>query len=480
MERLQHDLAGQRVELDAQQEERAGMDCQGILKQYSDKIGRFSEDRLRLLANCKSSQDETMLAVTQEVVEAVKGNLQCFHYSQKKKAEQELFVYTGTHWKRVNQQDFQDFVSQCARQTGIPGKYLCRPSFINGLFEQIAVTLMKGKEEVKHGDVWINFRNCTLCIQPNGKKNVREHRPEDYFMYVLPYDYDPNAICPRFEVFLQQILPNKDTRQLLREYVASSFVREFHDEAILNCVGDGSNGKSTLFYVLQQVFGEENYSEVTLSDLCNNDERRARIEYKLLNFSEEADPHIDNSMFKRLASHQAVTIEQKYKDSREMTDYARIICACNKLPEGESNYAFYRRNIIIPFNVVIPREKADKQLRYKLRDERPGIFNWLIECLPTLMERQGYTPCKEADDALESYMVQMDSVRMFYHRCKPNEEYPTPSSDLFSLYTQMCYAENIKRTGRTNFFLQIEKLMGKKRIMMHGNKFSFPITFIED
>ena len=264
---------------------------------------------------------------------------------------------------------------------------------------------------------------------------------------------------------------------MIREYLASTFVKDFHDETVLNCVGEGSNGKSTLFCVFQNLFGEENISEVTLTDLTNNDERRQRIEHKLLNFSEEADPKIDISMFKRLASRQAVTVEKKYKDSYEMSDYARIICACNTLPIGEDNYAFRRRNIYIPFNVTIPTEKADKRLKYKLLEELPGIFNWLIECLPDLMERQYFSPCQVAEDMLQEYMEHLDSVRLFYKRCVKSNDYPTNSTEFFSAYSNMCYEENLSREGKTRFFSKFERLSGCPRIIGHSNKASFPFRY---
>lgn len=472
------DIEKMHAELDAQVKNTVYAECRDVLLRYVDKIENLSEQLGVIALKSRSVREDTMLAVSDEIIRVLDGNLHCFEYSQRSKAEQELYFYDGTHWRKVGKQDYQDFIVACAERSGLLNYWLAKPNFMNGLFEQTAFRMMGARKNIQpKKEVWINFQNNTVEIKPDGKLVVREHRREDYFMYVLPYAYDPKATCPKFHTFLETILPDASTRQLIREYLASTFEKDFHDETVLNCVGDGSNGKSTLFFVLQNLFGEENISEITLTDLTNNDERRLRIEHKLLNFSEEADPNIDISMFKRLASRQAVTVEKKYKDSYEMKDYARIICACNKLPIGENNYAFYRRNILIPFNVIIPRGEADKRLRYKLLDELPGIFNWLIECLPGLMERQSFSPCQVAEDALLEYMDQLDSVRLFYKRCVKSKEYPTPSTEFYSAYSNMCYEENLKREGKTRFFKKFEQISRTTRIVGHANKSSFPFRY---
>lgn len=478
METILDNMARMSVELDAKEKASATMECRDVLKLFAGRVGNLSVQLSTLVLKSRSPQSELMLAVSDEVIRVLDGNMRCFEYSQKRKAEQDLYIFNSTHWRKVEKQDYQDFVRDCAERTGLQDQFLHKPSFMNGLFEQIAMRIMGSKVDGKpKNEVWMNFRNVTVEIKADGQRVVREHRREDYFMYVLPYAYNPDAACPQFHSFLEYVLPDASVRQLIREYLAAAFIKDFNDETVLNCIGGGGNGKSTLFSVIQHVFGEENYAEVTLTDLTNSDERRSRIEHKLLNFSEEADPKIDISMFKRLASRQAVTIERKYKDSYEMKDYARIICACNTLPQGESNYAFYRRNLVVPFNVVVPREKADKQLRKKLLEELPGICCWLMDCLPELMQRQAFSPCQVAEQALEEYMAQLDSVRVFFSRCVPSEEYPTPSSELFSSYTQMCYEENLTRIGKSKFFKQIEQLMGRPRIVGHSNKSSFPLHY---
>ena len=39
----------------------------------------------------------------------------------------------------------------------------------------------------------------------------------------------------------------------------------------------------------------------------------------------------------------------------------------------------WRRLVLIPFDVQIPEEKVDKDLKYKLLREAPAILNWMAE-----------------------------------------------------------------------------------------------------
>jgi len=54
----------------------------------------------------------------------------------------------------------------------------------------------------------INLINGTFEI--NGKnQSIREFRKSDFLTYQLPFEFEPNAECPKFINFLNEVLPEK-------------------------------------------------------------------------------------------------------------------------------------------------------------------------------------------------------------------------------------------------------------------------------
>src|SRR3546814_9458617 len=103
---------------------------------------------------------------------------------------------------------------------------------------------------------------------------------------------------------------------------------------------------------------------------------------KLANISPEIGNRLlSNDTLKRLISREPVDYRKLYKDIQESNDYGRLWFNANRLPVvKEHSEAFFRRFIIMPFNVTIPKEKRDKYLANRLvKDELPGVFNWRSE-----------------------------------------------------------------------------------------------------
>lgn len=98
-----------------------------------------------------------------------------------------------------------------------------------------------------------------------------------------------------------------------------------------------------------------------------------------------------------------------------LTNYAKLIFNCNELPKDvEQSKAYFRRFLIVPFDVTIPEEEQDKELSKKIIDnELSGVFNWVLEGLNRLMTQKKFTKSKAVDAQLELYKRNSDSVLMF-------------------------------------------------------------------
>ena len=125
--------------------------------------------------------------------------------------------------------------------------------------------------------------------------------------------------------------------------------------------------------------------------------------------------NVEASIFKQLVSGEPVEARLPYGQPFNLKQYAKLIFNCNELPKDvEHTNAYFRRFLIIPFDVTIPPQEQDKQLHTKIIDkELSGVFNWVLEGLNRLLEQKRFSECEAAQRAVEQYRIESDSIQMF-------------------------------------------------------------------
>jgi putative DNA primase/helicase len=131
-----------------------------------------------------------------------------------------------------------------------------------------------------------------------------------------------------------------------------------------------------------------------------------------------------------------------------LKQYAKLIFNCNELPKDvEHTNAYFRRFLIIPFDVTIQPHEQDKQLHIKIiENELSGVFNWVLDGLNRLLEQKRFSECEAAKKAVEQYKIESDSVQMFlneydYSVSVTNE---TPLKEVFNEYRNYCNESGFK------------------------------------
>ena len=207
--------------------------------------------------------------------------------------------------------------------------------------------------------------------------------------------------------------------------------------------GSGANGKSVFFEIVNALFGRENVCNYSLNSLTKTDSyQRAELGNNLINYGSEINGKLEAAIFKQLVSGEPVEARQIYGKPFMLRDYAKLIFNCNELPKDvEQTNAYFRRFLIIPFNVTIPEEEQDKELaKLIIKDELSGIFNWVLGGLSRLLEQKKFSECNAPKEQLMMYRKQSDTVLMFLeeedYRKSANDF--TSLSDLFNSYKQYC------------------------------------------
>ncbi|PRY90854.1 DNA primase family protein [Mongoliibacter ruber] len=377
-----------------------------------------------------------------------------------------IYLYNGTFWAELDKETFQKFLGEAAEKMGV-AKFNARfYHFREQLFKQFLATAYLPTPESKKDTVLINLQNGTFEITPQGTK-LRPFDRSDFITYQLPFEYNPQAKAPLFESYLNKVLPDPERQRVLAEYLGFVFIKHgsntLKEEKALILYGTGANGKSVFFEIVTAMFGRENVSNYSLQSLTEEKGfYRAKISNKLVNYASEISGKLEASLFKNLVSGEPVEACLKYGQPFTMTDYAKFIFNCNELPKDvEHTNAYFRRFLIIPFDVTIPEHEQDKNLHAKIIEkELSGVFNWVLAGLNRLLEERRFSNCEAALKAVEQYKIESNSVQMFLieNEYKSSTTKYKLITELYPDYRAFCGDDGIPPFKKTNFLKQLRAL----------------------
>jgi P4 family phage/plasmid primase-like protien len=253
-----------------------------------------------------------------------------------------------------------------------------------------------------------------------GTRKVVAHSHDFFNFTCLPYSYDPSAACPTWLKFLEEIQPDPDVRAVLQEWFGYNLTLDTSHAMFALFEGEGANGKTVCCVVLRELLGAKNVTHVSLEGF--NAERTfplAATTGKLANIVEEMN-EVDKAqegLLKQFVSGGAITVERKNQDPFTLIPTAKLTFATNVLPRlADRSMGIWRRMIMIPFRFqLLDNARQDKRLVRGdfWRPELPGIFNWALEGLARLNNRNFFTEPKVCKDAVNAYRLEMNPAQQF-------------------------------------------------------------------
>jgi len=375
-----------------------------------------------------------------------------------------IYLFNGTYWNELDKETFQKFLGEATEQMGV-AKFNARYfQFRELLYKQFLGAAYLPTPETDKDTVLINLQNGTFEINDKGTQ-LRPFDRSDFITYQLPFEYEPQATAPLFQKYLDEVLPDKDRQKVLAEYLGFVFIKHgsnrLKEEKALILYGTGANGKSVFFEVVSALLGTENTSNYSLQSLTNeNGYFRAKLANKLVNYGSEINGKLESSLFKQLVSGEPVEARLPYGQPFILKQYAKLIFNSNELPKDvEHTNAYFRRFLIIPFDVTIPLEKQDKILHVKIIEkELSGVFNWVLDGLNRLLEQKRFTHCEAIKQAVEQYKSQSDSVKMFIdeNNYKNHATEYRLIKDLYNDYRVYCIEDGFKPVNKSNFIKRLK------------------------
>jgi putative DNA primase/helicase len=313
------------------------------------------------------------------------------------------------------------------------------------------------------GNGVVNLKNGTL--QPAN--------PADRISRHSPVMYDPEAKCPQFLSFIEQVTGgDKDLAKYLQHVVGYSLTGLATEQCLFFLYGNGANGKSTFLNVVTELLGpdlaRQTPSETLMarrsSGASNDIARLQNVRVVIANEIEDGSL-LAESLVKQMTGGEPMTGRFLYQEYVEFTPKFKLFIAGNHKPtiRGRDN-GIWRRIRLIPFTVTIPPEQRDKNLQAKLRAELPGILNWAIAGCRAC-QKSGLEQPQVVTDAVNNYRLEMDLLGAWIEeKCVVDPKQEWKSRDAYSCYSAWAVGGGYKPMSESVFSRELaDKFKREKR-----------------
>ena len=301
-------------------------------------------------------------------------------------------------------------------------------------------------------------------IDEDGRYHRLDHSPQYFTLTKLPYNYDPDAKCPYWLIFLDDVMMGReDYILLLQQWCGYLFRPDLREQRFLLCTGEGANGKGVFFEVVQSLVGEENCSQVGLSRF-NNPFALYETLGKVVNVTNESSHIIEDeseNVMKSIVAGDRFTFERKFRDAISARPTAKVMISTNSLPRfNDKTLGVWRRILLVRFEKTISEDAQIKNYADLLKEELPGILNWSLEGLRKLEEAGRFTIPKSHAEFIEQYRRDSDPARAFLMEnftVFPNSD-GTSCHKVYEKYAQYCTENNCRPMNAANFGRNVRRI----------------------
>lgn len=293
-------------------------------------------------------------------------------------------------------------------------------------------------------DHWLLNTPAGVIDLRNGK--IRDPAPSDYMTKVTAAA--PDGGCPLWDKFLHRVTGgDKELAGFLQRVAGYALTGLTHEHALFFFHGLGANGKSVFLNTISGILGDYHRTapiEVFTASLHDRHPtelaglRGARL---VTAIETEEGRAWAESRIKALTGGDPISARFMRQDFFEYVPQFKLMIAGNHRPGLRSvDEAMRRRIHLIPFSTRIPLAERDLELAEKLKEEWPGILNWMIKgCLQ--WQKSGLTPPESVAAATNDYLESEDTLKNWLEECcRIDGNEWTPTGALFASWQQWAEA----------------------------------------
>lgn len=305
---------------------------------------------------------------------------------------------------------------------------------MSNMIAEARVMLAQQVDDMDRGDLDVNTLSGVLRfsripgdpengMSPMADVELVPHDRAQLLTKVMPVEFDPEAKCPRFDAFLQQIQPNIEMRRFLQRWFGLS-MSGMDIQKLAFFHGGGANGKSVLVDLMARIFGDY-AATAKIESLTGKNKKSGSdsqpdliplIGARFVRTSEpEEGERLQEGLVKALTGGEPMMVRALYTDMIVFQPIFKLTISGNHLPDIRGgDDGIWRRLMLVQFPVQIPEHKRipKKELDEILWAERAGILNWLVEGLLDYLSG-GLQEPQDVMAATEGYRKESDPIGTF-------------------------------------------------------------------
>lgn len=364
--------------------------------------------------------------------------------------------FNGTCWSTVNA---RERALECAKEVAqsIQSEHWRRASQalprLKAMLECAETRLSRDLSDFDQDDAAIGIENGVLRITRSSDGvalTCSDMRAEDNITRTLRVAYDPEALCPIWIAHMERLHPDKEMRDFVQRLLGYCLLGTTRQQEMFIFHGRGGDGKSTTVNVLARIMGDYAQPLDVLALIATGLTRNADAasptlarlagDVRLAYTSEPPSKgRLNEGFIKLLTGGSAITARHNYQDPIEFQPRCKILLECNTLPKIEgTDDGIWRRIVVVPWDVQIPKHEMDFDLEAKLSEEASGILNWLLQGALAYLKR-GLDQPPRVKEASAVYRKSSDSLGGWVQeRLERNGTYTELQGALLADYRTYC------------------------------------------
>lgn len=360
---------------------------------------------------------------------------------------------------------------------------------------QASSHMASDQDDLDRDKMLFNVRNCTLVLErvrdpeqeeasdavPRfiGRVTHKDHDRRDFMTKLADVDYDPDATCPQFQQFLDDMQPDQDMQTFLKVFHGYAMLIGGNGAQVLAFhYGLGANGKSAFIEATGRLAGT--YRTVVSPDTLTGDNQRqgqqaspdiARLFNTRYVTVEELPKGValKEDLIKAVSGGSKMTARFLQKEIFEFVPIFTAVLTGNTKPQiSGSDEGIWRRVLLVHWSRTVPvKERVPfDELMARFDAERSGILNWLIDGAELYLGK-GLWPFVPASVTAftEEYRKDRDNIGAFCEAMiVPAEGATIQAGTLYTRYTEWCEVNAMTAAKQRTFGDRLTELGYKKKV----------------
>ena len=317
-------------------------------------------------------------------------------------------------------------------------------------------------------DPWlVNFKNGSVDVS-TGK--LREHRREDFATHLIPHNYNPQAKCPQFLKFLDEVF-GRPLVEFVHRALGYSLTGSTREKCLFLLLGPTDCGKTTFLNIVGTLLASYT-GQVKIESLmvergrpmdgnAQSDIADLRGKRFVKTSETEEGQTVRESLLKVLTQGQGeFRAVRKYENPFSFPETWKIWLDANHRPgiRGTDD-AIWNRLVPIPvLGIPVPPEKMNRELAARLAsDEAEGILAWMVRGATT-WHRKGLRLPKQIAKHRENWRGDVDELgRWLAERTVKDDQSQIEGQKLYADYRYWRATNGLFEVSATMFGIKLQE-----------------------